>query len=113
MKYRGVVQKGKGRGKALGFPTANIALDDETVSGIYAARVVLDGRECHAAVYADRRRRMLEAHLLNFDGGELYGKEIEVELMKKIREDERFDSDEKLRDAIARDIQSVRNYFKK
>ena len=111
MMYRGIVQKGTRRGESLGFPTANISLTDESVSGIYAARVWLEGHEYHAAVYADQRRKLLEAHLGKFKGGDLYGKEIKVELLKKIREDKRFDDENTLREAIAQDIQDVRDFF--
>jgi len=113
MRYRGVVQKGKRRAGELGFPTANITLTDAGVSGIYAALVTIDGKKYHAAVYADQRRHMLEAHLGKYSDGDLYGKVIEMELLKKIREDKKFDNDVDLRRAIAHDIQTVRNFFLK
>lgn len=111
MEYRGIAQKGEGRGKALGFPTANIPLADKTLSGIYAARVTIRKKQYFAAVYANRERKLLEAHLLDFHG-ELYGEEIRVTLEKTIRDDARFESDDALKAAIARDVQSVREYFK-
>ena len=108
--YYGVVQKGERRGIELGFPTANIPLADET-SGIYAAIVRLEGAEYHATVYADQKRKLLEAHLAKYAGGDLYDKEIEVELLKKIRDDKEFDTEDELRAAIRADIQAVRAYF--
>ena len=111
MQYRGIVQRGAQRGESVGFPTANISLTDESVSGIYIARVSIGGRTYEAAMYADTRRQLLEAHLLDFSGGDLYGQEIEIEILEKIREDKRFESEEKLREAIAQDIQDVRNFF--
>jgi len=110
--YRGAVLKGEDRGRALGFPTANVPLADGSVSGIYAARVKIrpDEAPYPAAVYADTKRGLLEAHLLDFND-ELYGCEIEIELFKKIRDTERFDSDAALRAAIADDIKKVREYF--
>ena len=110
MKYRGFVQKGAGRGRSLGFPTANIVIKDTVPGGIYAARVTLDNKAYDAAVYIDTKRKILEANLLDFSD-DLYGKEIEVELLKKIREDEEFHSDEDLHKAITEDIQRVRRYF--
>lgn len=112
MVYRGVVQKGERRGKELGFPTANITLTDRGVSGIYAATVKISGEEYHAAVYADQERHVLEAHLGKYSGGDLYGKMIEIELIKKIREDKKFDDDTKLRMQIQKDINDVRDYFR-
>ena len=80
--FTGVVQEGEKRGARLGFPTANIALPDADISGIYAARVVADGRTHPAAVYADRRRKLLEAHLLDFSGN-LYGKSISSRISRE------------------------------
>jgi riboflavin kinase/FMN adenylyltransferase len=113
MSYRGVVQKGTRRGHELGFPTVNIALTDAGLSGIYAGRVKIGGEEYHAAVYADKRRHLLEAHLGKYSGGELYGKMIEIELVKKIREDKKFDDEEALRLQIQKDILDVRDYFRR
>ena len=111
MLYRGIVQRGERRGEKLGFPTANIPLDGET-SGIFVALARMDGKEYHAAVYADQKRKLLEAHLGKFEGGDLYGKEIEVELLKKIREDEKFEDVEILKKQIQKDVQDVVAYFK-
>lgn len=111
MKYKGIVQKGGEYGRRLGFPTANIPLQDATVSGVFAAKVNVDGNEHRAAVYADQRNKVFEAHLLDFDG-DLYGKEIEIELLEKIRDDKRFESEEKARETIATDVAAVREQFK-
>jgi len=97
--YTGVVQKGRGLGAALGYPTANIVLPD-SLSGIYAARVLVGDEKYFAAVFADPTRGVLEAHLLDFSGS-LYDKEVEVTLEKKLRESAMFDDDDELRAAIA------------
>ena len=105
--YRGIVQKGKRRGAALGFPTANIALAGTEVSGIYAAKAIVGGKEYQAAAFANPERELLEAHLLDFSG-DLYGKSIEIELFEKIRESMKFSDDTALRAAIADDIRRIR-----
>lgn len=112
--YRGIVVRGEGKGAALGFPTANIALDDDSVSGIYAARVrVATNEEPYmAAVYADQKRKLLEAHILDFSDA-LYGMEIEITLLKKIRDGMQFKHDAALRAAIAEDNAKIRAYFAK
>lgn len=110
MKYRGIVQKGDRRGTALGFPTANIPYQGSE-SGIYAAHVTLDGVVSRAAVYADTLRKVLEAHIDKYTGGDLYGEDIEIELVKKIREGESFDDDVSLKAAIAADVRAVKDYF--
>lgn len=107
VRISGIVMEGKRRGSALGYPTANIAYTDTEVSGIYAAHVTHDGKTYSAAVFADPSRRILEAHLLDFFG-DLYGKEIHIDVKKKIRDTEKFTSDESLKAAIAEDILSVR-----
>ena len=108
--YTGIVQKGIKRGQALGFPTANISLDDHAVSGIYAARVALEGKEYSAAAFVDHERKVLEAHVLDFSG-DLYGKEITIELLQKIRDNKKFENDNALRAAIADDVARIRAYF--
>ena len=77
MNYKGTVQKGGEYGRRLGFPTANVPLDDTDVSGIFAAQVTVDDKKYHAAVYADQRNKVLEVHLLDFEG-DLYGKELTI-----------------------------------
>src|SRR3990167_7444035 len=110
--YTGIVVRGKGRAKALGYPTANIALADDSVSGIYAARVKTEGAEYMAAAFADQKRKLLEAHILDYpsEGGSVSGgsgKSITMELCKKIREPGEFSNDEDLRWAIVEDIKNV------
>ena len=109
--YIGIVQKGTKRAASLGFPTVNIPLLDGDVSGVYAARVTVSGEEYFAAAFADQKRKVLEAHVLDFSG-ELYGKEITIELCKKIRDNMEFPDDTTLRAAIEGDIVIVRAYFK-
>ena len=109
--YRGVVQKGGGYGRKLGFPTANIPLADNSISGIYAAKVRFGGGEYNAAVYADARRKLLEAHVLHFSD-DLYGVEIEIELLKKMREDKEFADETEAKATIAADVQSVEEYHR-
>lgn len=108
--YKGIVIKGQGRAGALGYPTVNIPLKDSGISGIYSARVKIGDAKYMAAVFADPKRKLLEAHLLDYSG-ELNGKSITIELCKKIREHDDFANDEDLRTAIARDVANVRAYF--
>lgn len=79
-------------------------------SGIFAAKVFVDGKEYSAAAYADPSRKILEAHLLDFSG-DLYGKEIEIELFEKIRDAEPFSDETSLQAAIAADVAKIREYF--
>ena len=98
----GPVTRGDGRGQTIGFPTANIILDPgaEPRDGIYAARVrdlaLPPPRPAvSAAAYIGTRptfaskHRFLEVHLLDF-AGDLYGRELMVEIIKFIRPDQAF-----------------------
>ncbi|MFZ2886360.1 MAG: riboflavin kinase [Minisyncoccia bacterium] len=111
MKYSGTVQKGEGTGRRFGFPTVNISLTDDSLSGIYVAKVRFTGEEWNAAAYVDTKRKLLEAHILNFND-DLYGMEIEIELVKKIREDKKFENEEEAKAAIAEDVAAVATYFR-
>lgn len=113
--YSGTVIRGESTGTRLGFPTANIALEDSDVTGIYAAKVLVDDMEYEAGVYANQKRHILEAHLLDFSG-DLYGKEITILLHEKIRDDKEFSSfsnEAELSRAIQGDVEKVRKYFRK
>jgi riboflavin kinase/FMN adenylyltransferase len=108
----GVVVAGDQRGGALGYPTANLALDPELATpryGIYAG-AALDHR---AAVsigtnphYGGTERR-IEPYLLDFDG-DLYGKRVLRELWERLRDEEAFASEEELIAQIARDVEATR-----
>lgn len=108
--HKGVVVEGSKRATALGFPTVNIPLQDDS-SGIYIARVLAKGMEYPAAVYADPSRKVLEAHLIGFEGA-LYGEEIAITPVEKLREARKFDTDDAAKEAIAADVAAVRAYFK-
>jgi riboflavin kinase/FMN adenylyltransferase len=105
----GVVERGDARGRALGYPTANVSLGDyqRPKYGIYAVRVTLDangkdgGIEYPGVASLGVRptfappKELLEAHLFGFDG-DLYGRRIEVALHAFIREEEQFEDVEAL-----------------
>jgi riboflavin kinase / FMN adenylyltransferase len=93
----GAVVEGDRRGRAMGFPTANIVLDRgvEPLEGIYAVRVRLRGESHRGAAYVGTRptfdtgRRFLEVFLLDFDR-DIYGETIDVEFQGFIRDDVKF-----------------------
>ena len=100
----GVVQRGDGRGRELGYPTANLELGDyqRPKYGIYAVRVTLEDGSEHPGVASlgvrptfEPPQELLEAHLFDFDG-DLYSRKIEVALHAFIREERKFDELETL-----------------
>jgi len=111
----GDVVRGFGRGKQLGVPTANLHCDDQLIpaDGVYAGRCAIDGKTYAAAVSIgslptfEERKFQVEAHLIGFDG-DLYGRQIDVELLDWVREQWKFDGVEALKRQIARDIEAVK-----
>ena len=104
----GKIIKGKGKGKKLGFPTVNVELKEKIESGIYAGSVKVGEKDYKAGIFIGPDGKMLEAHLIGFLG-DLYNKEIEVEIGDKIREIMKFENDEELKEQIAKDLRVIRN----
>jgi len=106
----GVVEGGAGRGTVMGYPTANIRLDEGVTlkHGIYAVNAYMEGLKLQGAGYLGTRPTfdaglpVLEIFLFDFDG-DLYGKTMEVEFIAFIREDIKFRSMEALSVQIADD----------
>src|SRR5262249_51839607 len=119
-RIEGVVEGGAGRGQGLGFPTANIRLE-EGVSlkhGIYAVRVYVDGKQLQGAAYLGTRPTfdaglpILETFLFDFEGN-LYGKTIEIEFIAFVREDAKFRSSEALSSQMAADCARAQDILDK
>ncbi|HEY8218380.1 MAG TPA: bifunctional riboflavin kinase/FAD synthetase [Acidimicrobiia bacterium] len=116
---RGTVEHGDGRGRELGFPTANIGVPNRIclpADGIYAGTYVdAEGVERPCAISLGRRptfyegadRSLLEAHLLDFDG-DLYDEPAKVRFVDRIRAEERFDSVDALVAQMRRDVEDAR-----
>lgn len=109
MRFSGTVQEGSKYAATLGFPTINIPYEDTIVSGIYAGLVHYKKQAYPGAIYADVRRKVLEAHIFNFSES-LYGQEVSIELLQKIREDRPFTEGEAQK-AIAEDVRKAQEYF--
>ncbi|KAA0234674.1 MAG: Riboflavin biosynthesis protein RibF [Acidimicrobiales bacterium] len=116
---RGPVVRGDGRGRELGFPTANIAIAPEMLmpaDGIYAGWYDRPGGDTHPAAiyigtrptfYANEEMSLLEAHLLDFDG-DLYGEMARVHLIEQLRGDKAFDTAEALARQLRVDCEDAR-----
>lgn len=117
---RGMVERGDQRGRALGYPTANLGLGDyqRPKYGIYAVRVTLDDGTEHAGVASlgvrptfEPPKELLEAFLFDWDG-DLYGQTIEVALHHYLRPEAKFDSAQALVEAMREDEAAARRLLK-
>ncbi len=118
----GKVVKGDSRGKKLGFPTANIYPTNEVIPplGVYAVRVSLGNEIFDGMANVGRRPSFnsrnstvnVEVHIFDFDR-DLYGKEIIIEFIEKIREERVFKSFDKLVKQLKKDEMRVRKIFSK
>ncbi len=115
----GKIERGEGNGAKWGFPTINIVLPYQNVplTGIFVVEVdgVLDSPVAGAANLGTRptvggESLVLEVHLLNFSD-DLYGREIRVRFLKKLRDEKKFSSIEKMIEQIAIDVKNAGEYF--
>ncbi len=114
----GTVVRGKQLGSRLGFPTANIRYDVQRGSwpanGVYAGLACLDDRlylcVLNQGMHPTSPEGMptVEAHLLDYTGGELYGQQITLEYLCYLRPEKTFPSLEALKEQLGRDLQSAR-----
>jgi riboflavin kinase/FMN adenylyltransferase len=111
----GEVIRGAGRGRALGFPTANLQPDRELLvpPGVYAGRVDFEGHSHRAVVNIGVRPTfgestvVVEAHLLEFSGS-LYGQPVRLGFVSRLRDERKFSGVEALRTQIGLDIATAR-----
>ena len=113
----GTVVSGAHRGHDLGFPTANLAVDETLIvpaSGVYAARIHWDSKNHRGVVnlgrrptFEDRGPPVLEAHVLDF-AGDLYGKQLRVEFIERLRPEQRFENAEALVAQMRMDVANAR-----
>ncbi len=108
----GTVERGAGRGRTIGVPTANVVLPSERKllppDGVYAATVAWRGGQRGAMLNLGARptfgvtARALEAHLFDF-AGELYGEHLTVAFIRRLRDTRAFGSADELRHQLERD----------
>jgi riboflavin kinase/FMN adenylyltransferase len=108
----GKVVKGHGRGRALGFPTANLRLEPVKLipaHGVYAGLV--NGRKCAVNIGAQptfgKGQTEVEVHILNFKRN-IRGKTLKVDLTRRLRPELQFSDVEKLRKQIRKDISRIK-----
>lgn len=111
----GRVKTGEGRGHDLGYPTANLATEDECLppNGVYAGRACLADGSFHLAAINlgtcptfGGKNRNIEAHLPKFSG-QLVGQEIDLEFHRYLRPEKKFPDARSLSDQIRKDVEAV------
>ncbi len=113
MKFWGKVQTHNKRGQSLGFPTANVNLSRKIPEGIYVSKTKIDKVEYKSLTFIgaaktfNEKSYKSETYILDFNEN-IYGKWITVELIKKIRENKKFDSTEELVEQMKKDEKTAR-----
>ena len=114
----GPVIHGDGRGKRINVPTANIGYSHEKMipaNGIYACWAYLQGERYRAAINIginptftpDKQIPNVEAHLLDFDA-EIYGEDVRLEFVARLRDELKFDSVDALVEQIWKDVEETK-----
>lgn len=112
----GMVVKGKSRGKKLGFPTANLVASPTLPEGIYVSTTEIDDVSYQSVTFIGtvdtygESDFVVETFIFTFDQ-DIYGKEIKVNMLKKLRENKKFDSESALIAQIADDKKKAEEYF--
>lgn len=119
---RGKVVKGQSRGRRLGFPTANMATSAEIIprTGVYVTRLWVDGRGFPAVTnigfnptFADPalvQKLSVETHMLDEDR-DLYGKDVKLEFLARLRDEQKFASAAALVERIQLDVREAKKFF--
>jgi riboflavin kinase/FMN adenylyltransferase len=116
--YSGKVVFGQQLGGSIGVPTANVWLPKNNlpISGVYIVQVKLNSKKINGIANLGIRPTVggetpvLEVHLLDFNQ-KIYGETLEVEFIKKVREEQKFLNLQNLKDQIFKDISAAREYF--
>ncbi len=115
----GEVIRGQARGKSIGYPTANIQTANEILPrGVFVTKVGIDAKMWPSVTNIGQRptfghqKIIIESYILGFDR-DLYGKNITIQFLQKIREEKKFTSPQDLSDQIRKDIETASRYFQR
>jgi riboflavin kinase/FMN adenylyltransferase len=119
-RLQGRVVSGDKRGQELGFPTANLeAAPGQALpaGGVYACRAHVEGQAYPAMTNIGTRptfdggQQLVEVYLMDYNG-DLYGRELALDIIGRLRDEKKFDTAEQLKEQIARDIKQGQTLLK-
>lgn len=116
----GKVEKGSQIGRTINFPTANISVDEDykliPKEGVYIVSAIIDGENINGMMNIGNKptvkgeKLSLEVHFFNFDKN-LYDKNLTISFLKRIRDEQKFDSIDELKNQLEKDRDFSLNYF--
>jgi riboflavin kinase / FMN adenylyltransferase len=106
-KMQGEVIHGQNKGNKLGYPTANVRFKGKLDQGVYWGWAIVEGKKYKTGIMYREGTDVLEAHIIDFQG-DIYGKQISLELVGKIREVVTFKNDGELAAQIKKDIEKIK-----
>lgn len=113
---QGKVQQGHHRGKRLGFPTMNISLDQHIPEGIYISQTKIEEKQYNGLTFVGAAKTfgeqevLAETYLLDLHH-DVYGEKITITLLKKLRDNKKFDSEEALITQMEKDTKQAERFF--
>jgi len=118
----GIIVSGKGLGRKLNFPTVNLHIEETykliPKTGVYVVKTKLENNTVFGIMNIgyrptiDGKNQTIEIHLLDFNA-DLYGKKMQIEILKRLREEQKFDSVEHLTKQIQEDEKAARKWIAK
>ena len=118
----GIISKGKQLGRTIGYPTANIKIEEEykliPLNGVYIAQSILNGKTVFGMMNigtrptVDGTTQTVEINFFDFKQ-DLYGQEITVSLLHRMRAEQKFDSLDTLKSQLSKDKINAQSYIRK
>ncbi len=117
----GIIVKGEGRGKKIGFPTANMKITKELIipqNSVYITKCIHEKMIYQSVTnigynptFKDEQEIHVETHILDFDS-DIYGEQLKVEFIKRVRNEKKFSSVNDLISQIENDVLEVKRYYR-
>ena len=118
----GTIVSGKGLGRKMSFPTVNLSIVEDykliPLKGVYVVRTMVGDKQVFGMMNIGYRPTVggqgqtIEIHLLDFDG-DLYGSKMQIEILSRLRDEQKFESMDELGSQLKKDETNTRNYLSK